>query len=151
MFKKICLGSGLFIALLTAVVTITAQSPMPPGLYFSANEFSSGIAQDSGNRPGMAVSRFILNDDYRINMVHRTTAAGAIIHDVGTELHYITEGAGTLVTGGVIVRPAGGGSATIEGGLARRVSVGDAVLIPVGTPHWYSEVEQSVTYLEVRF
>ena len=28
---------------------------------------------------------------------------------------------------------------------------GDVVFIPAGTPHWYKDVEESVTYLEVRF
>ena len=56
-----------------------------------------------------------------------------------------------LVTGGVSVRPADGGSANIEGGLAQRVAVGDMVVIPQGTPHQYTSVEGAVTYLEVRF
>jgi len=129
---------------------IAAQSPMPPGQFTSAGEFATAIQQSAGDRPGMAVGRMSNTDDYRINMIHRTQAAGAIIHEVGTELHYITDGAGTLVTGGVIVRP-DGGRPVIEGGKAQRVTVGDALLIPEGTPHWYSEVEGSVTYLEVRF
>ena len=28
---------------------------------------------------------------------------------------------------------------------------GDAVLIPENTPHWYSEVDGEIAYLEVRF
>ncbi|MBT8146419.1 MAG: hypothetical protein KJN90_06155, partial [Gammaproteobacteria bacterium] len=127
-----------------------AQSPMPPGQFMSASEFAAAIQQAAADRPGMAVGRMTNTDDYRINMIQRTQAAGAIIHEVGTELHYITEGAGTLVTGGVIVRP-DGGRPVIEGGRAQRVTVGDALLIPEGTPHWYSAVEGSVTYLEVRF
>jgi quercetin dioxygenase-like cupin family protein len=66
-------------------------------------------------------------------------------------VHHITEGAGTLVTGGVIVRAQGRGGATIEGGVSKRVSKGDVILIPAGTPHWYKEVEGTITYLEVRF
>ena len=129
---------------------LVAQTAMPPGQFMSAGEFAEAIEQSAGDRPGMAVGRMANTDDYRINMIHRTQAAGAIIHEVGTELHYITEGAGTLVTGGVIVRP-DGGRPIIEGGKAQRVTVGDALLIPEGTPHWYSAVEGSVTYLEVRF
>ncbi len=34
---------------------------------------------------------------------------------------------------------------------ARRVTKGDAILIPEGTPHQYTAVEGSITYLEVRF
>jgi mannose-6-phosphate isomerase-like protein (cupin superfamily) len=141
------------IALALAVslgAAIFAQSSMPPGQYMSAGEFAGAIEQSAGDRPGMAVGR-MTNTDHRINMIHRTQAAGAIIHEVGTELHYITDGAGTLVTGGVIVRPQGGGRANIEGGKAQRVGAGDAVLIPEGTPHQYTAVEGSVTYLEVRF
>jgi len=143
--------SALAFALVTIGFAAIAQSPMPPATYMSAAEIAAGIERTAGDRPGMAVGRFITNDDYRINMIHRTEAAGAIVHEVGTELHYITGGAGTLVTGGVIVRPEGGGRATIEGGKAQRVGVGDAILIPENTPHWYSAVDGSVTYLEVRF
>ncbi len=74
----------------------------------------------------------------------------------GTEVHYIIDGAATVVTGGPLMRPAasnkkGGGSATIQGGETRHVSKGDVIVIPAGTNHWYKEVEGSVTYLEVRF
>jgi mannose-6-phosphate isomerase-like protein (cupin superfamily) len=99
----------------------------------------------------MATSAVINSDQYRINVIRRTEAAGAIVHRPGTELHFVTDGAGTLVTGGTIARPAGGGTATIENGVSRRIAKGDAVLIPEGTPHWYQAVEGSITYLEVRF
>jgi mannose-6-phosphate isomerase-like protein (cupin superfamily) len=72
-------------------------------------------------------------------------------HLPGTELHYIIEGTGTLATGGRIVRPAGGGTVSIDGGVARQVAKGDVILIPENTPHWYKDVEGSITYLEVRF
>ena len=99
----------------------------------------------------MAVSRIEVSDHYRINLIRRTEAAGAIVHRPGTELHYVTEGGGTLVTGGIVVRPEGGGPGSIEDGLARQVSAGDAILIPEGTPHQYTAVQGSITYLEVRF
>ena len=136
---------------ITFGAVLYAQSPMPAGRYMSAAEFAAGLEQTAGDRSGMVASRFFNTDDYRINMIHRTQAAGAIVHDVGTELHYITGGAGTLVTGGVVVRTGNGGPSSIEGGTAQKVSMGDAVLIPEGTPHQYTEVEGSVTYLEVRF
>ena len=59
------------------------------------------------------------------------------------------------MTGGSIVRPtagaSGGGVATIQGGESRHVTKGDVILIPAGTPHWYKDVDGSITYLEVRF
>ena len=127
-----------------------AQEPVPPAFYTPGADIASALAAAVGQRPGMAASRIEVSDHYRINLIRRTEAAGAIVHRPGTELHYITDGAGTLVTGGIVVRPAGGGQGNIEGGLARRVTVGDAILIPEGTPHQYTAVEGSITYLEVR-
>jgi mannose-6-phosphate isomerase-like protein (cupin superfamily) len=71
----------------------------------------------------------------------------------GTEVHYIIDGAATIVTGGTLVRPAADTRAAsrIDNGVERRVAKGDVVVIPAGTPHWYKQVDGSVTYLEVRF
>ena len=128
-----------------------AQEPVPPALYTAGTEIASALAAAVERRPSMAASRIEVSDHYRINLIRRTEAAGAIVHRPGTELHYITDGAGTLVTGGIVVRPAGGGQGNIEGGLTRQVTAGDAILIPEGTPHQYTAVEGSITYLEVRF
>lgn len=136
--------------LATGLTLALAQSSMPPALFVSAGEIARGIEATAGDRPNMQVGRISNTDDYRINMIHRTAAAGAIVHERGTELHYITGGSGTLVTGGVVVRDAAD-NRVVEGGEARTVHEGDFVLIPDGTPHWYSDVEESVTYLEVRF
>ena len=130
---------------------VIAQEPVPPALYTPGTDIASALATAVGERPSMAASPIEISEHYRINLIRRTEAAGAIVHRPGTELHYVTEGAGTLVTGGIVVRPAGGGRGHIEGGLARHVTKGDAILIPEGTPHQYTAVEGSVTYLEVRF
>jgi mannose-6-phosphate isomerase-like protein (cupin superfamily) len=128
-----------------------AQEPVPPAPYTPGTDIASALATAVGERPSMAASRIEISDHYRINLIRRTEAAGAIVHRPGTELHYVTDGAGTLVTGGIVVRPARGGQGNIEGGLARHVTKGDAILIPEGTPHQYTAVEGSIIYLEVRF
>ncbi len=38
----------------------------------------------------------------------------------------------------------------IEGGEARRLSAGDVVVVPRGTPHWFREVETPMTYYVVK-
>jgi len=144
------------IASLAAILLImqtsgSAQSPAAPALYVPATEITTALQRALGERPGMGVSTITTTDQYRINLITRTAPAGAIVHVPGTELHYIMEGAGTLVTGGIVVRTAEGAPGTIEGGTAQRVQKGDAVLIPEGTPHQYTAVEGAVTYLEVRF
>lgn len=141
----------LGIALFAFPASAMAQESMPPALYTAGTDIASALAAAVAERPSMAVSRIEVSDHYRINLIRRTEAAGAIVHRPGTELHYVTEGGGTLVTGGIVVRPEGGGPGNIEDGLARQVSAGDAILIPEGTPHQYTAVQGSITYLEVRF
>ena len=147
MKKKVTVGSILFFICTLAI----AQIVVPPALYIKADDINGALQKSAAERKNMAVGTISNGDDYQINLIQRTAAAGAIVHEVGMELHFITEGAGTLVTGGIIVRPAEGGRANIEQGLARRVTVGDAVLIPEGTPHQYTTVEGTISYLEVRF
>jgi mannose-6-phosphate isomerase-like protein (cupin superfamily) len=91
-------------------------------------------------------------DRFQANVVARTKPQGGGAHALGTEVHHILEGAGTLVTGGTLVRGTGANApSTIEGGRSQRVSAGDVILIPANTPHWYKDVEGSIRYLEVRF
>jgi mannose-6-phosphate isomerase-like protein (cupin superfamily) len=136
---------------LVAASSSPAQTPVPPALFVPDAQIASVLQQALQERPGMGVSTITTTEQYRINLITRTEPAGAIVHVPGTELHYILEGAGTLVTGGIVVRPQAGAPGTIEGGVAQRVRKGDAILIPEGTPHQYTAVEGAVTYLEVRF
>jgi mannose-6-phosphate isomerase-like protein (cupin superfamily) len=133
-----------------------AQAPTPqaaPSTYLSAADVAATLEKTAKTAPDMHTAPVENTDHYRINVVQRTKPQGAIAHPGFIELHHIIEGAGTLVTGGTIVRAAGAaaGSATIDGGVSRRVAKGDVVLIPAGAPHWYKNLEGTLTYLEVRF
>jgi mannose-6-phosphate isomerase-like protein (cupin superfamily) len=144
----------------TAQPNSPASPPAPaprgtPATVVGAAELEAALKKATEANPNMSTARIDNHDQYRINIVRRGQPAGAIAHAVGTELHYIVDGGGTLVTGGTIVRPATGAPAgmlaRIEGGVTRRVVKGDVVLIPENTPHWYSEVDGAIAYLEVRF
>ena len=133
-----------------------AQAPAPaPATYLSEAELMATLEEAAKTAPAMHTAPVNLADHYRINIVRRTSAQGAIAHPDGTEVHHIIEGAATFVSGGTIVRSASaggrGGNATIDGGRSRRVAKGDVILVPAGTPHWYKDLEGSITYLEVRF
>ena len=122
---------------LSAQLSLSAQTA--PAAYLSADDVVAQLQQAAKAAPDMMVARMTTTDAYRVNVVKRTTPQGAIVHDVGTEVHYIIEGAATLVTGGVIVRQAvgtGASPATIRDGETRSVHKGD--IMPL-------------TYLEVRF
>jgi mannose-6-phosphate isomerase-like protein (cupin superfamily) len=155
-----------FAAASVAAVSLSAQqngSQAPPGpaprgtaaTVMTAADLAAALEKSTRANPNMSTAPIQSHDQYRINIVRRGRPAGAIAHGTGTELHYIVEGGGTLVTGGAIVRPAAGAPAgtlaRIEGGVTRKVAKGDVVLIPENTPHWYSEVDGAIAYLEVRF
>ncbi|HEV3063203.1 MAG TPA: hypothetical protein VGY48_33465 [Vicinamibacterales bacterium] len=83
----------------------------------------------------------------------------AIAHETRTaEVYYILDGAGTIVTGGTIAGPkappagrrSGPRGERIDGGVSRRVSAGDIIIIPGRTPHWWSALESDIHYLIVR-
>ena len=131
-----------------------AQAPSPaPSTYVSDADLMAALKTAALAAPDMHTAPVKNTDHYRINVVQRTKPQGAIAHPGFMEVHHIIEGTGTLVTGGTIVRPTGAAatSATIEGGVTRRVAKGDVVLVPAGAPHWYKDVDGTITYLEVRF
>jgi hypothetical protein len=45
-----------------------------------------------------------------------------------------------------IIRSAAG----IKNGLARKIGVGDVIVNPPGTPHWLSEIDGTIEYVEIR-
>ena len=145
---------AVLLGILLAAQIPAAPTPAP-AVYLSEASLMATLKEAGKTAPAMHTAPVKLAEHYRINVVRRTSAQGAIAHPDGTEVHHIIEGAAILVTGGTIARPAsaggGGGTATIEGGDSRRVAKGDVILVPAGTPHWYKDLEGPLTYLEVRF
>jgi hypothetical protein len=87
----------------------------------------------------------------------------AITHTRTLEYIIFTKGTGTLVTGGTLIPPTidsdpypnKNRDATIrsadgvKGGLARKVGPGDIVVNLPGTPHWFSEINGTIEYVEI--
>jgi hypothetical protein len=92
--------------------------------------------------------------------VRRRAAGGqpqyAIIHPLSIEVYQIIDGGGTLVTGGHLDPPVAPENPdlvrtkSILGGVTRKVAKGDVIVMPPGTPHWFSAVDGAITYLEAR-
>ena len=90
----------------------------------------------------------------------KTSKQEAIVHNTKvSEVYYMLDGAGTLVTGGTLAGPkreSPGLTGTsvrsdrLDGGVSRRMTKGDVVIIPGGTPHWWSNLEGDISYLIVR-
>lgn len=150
---------GVLLAMSVAGSLLRAADPASPlpATFKSAAELAAALHQSMA-KGGDQSSAPIANESHdRINIVRRDKPGPPMAHATGpakgTEVHYIIDGAATVVTGGTLVRPAADARAAsrIVNGIERHVSKGDVVVIPAGTPHWYKEVDGSVTYLEVRF
>jgi len=142
-------------------VPLKADQLAGPAVYKSGADLLATINGKLATSPGQADAPVDNQDSFRINVVRRGAPGNAMAHATGpakgNEAHYIIDGAATVVTGGTIVRPVGaatgrgGAGAIIEGGVTHHLVKGDVLVIPEGTPHWYKDVEGSVTYLEMRF
>ncbi|HEY6467460.1 MAG TPA: cupin domain-containing protein [Candidatus Acidoferrales bacterium] len=132
------------IALTIAAVAVVAQQPAaqtaPPEIktYTSAVDVQALIAQKKA-APLLAAA------PYSVNMEYRATVGPAAVHEREAEIFYIIEGTATLVTGGKLVNetrsnPTNLSGTAVEGGSSRTVSKGDFILVPEGTPHWFSKI-----------
>ena len=86
-------------------------------------------------------------------------------HDLVSEVYHIIEGSATLMTGPDLVgkkrRPAdletvrlfngpGNNSSSIRNGVTHELKTGDVIVIPAGTGHWFTKIDDHITYLMVR-
>lgn len=149
---SVFLALGVLVPAMASAQPAAAPPPPAPGsagTFKSAQELAEVLRKATAGSGGMTTSAVSNTDQYRVNIVHRSKPAGALAHAGNTELHYIIEGSGTIVTGGTIARAPGGN--TIENGETKRVAKGDVIIIPANSPHWYSAVDGTITYLEVRW
>lgn len=159
---------------LSALLLGGAQAGSPPSgaVYVGAEQLRAAVAQSvqSGARGSDTPLRTIdlSGPHVGVGVVYRAQGAspsGSSSHDKVTEVYQIVAGSGTLVTGGEIVNPqrrAAGGElvgqvngpgvsgTAILGGVSQRVSRGDMIVIPAGTPHWFSQVDEAITCSVVR-
>jgi mannose-6-phosphate isomerase-like protein (cupin superfamily) len=127
-----------------------APAPGSAGIFRAGADLQAALDRAKADGGELAGASITATDQYRGSMVHRTAPNGAIAHPGNTELHYIVEGSGTVETGGTIMRREGA-PAIIEGGESHRVVKGDIIIIPAGSAHRYSQIDEPITYLEWRF
>ena len=103
-----------------------------------------------------------------IGVVYRGKQSGGQAvaeHDLVSEVYHVLDGSATLVTGSDIVdlkpRPAdneavrmlngpGGNGASIRNGVTHHLEAGDVIVIPAGTGHWFTNIDDHIRYLMVR-
>jgi mannose-6-phosphate isomerase-like protein (cupin superfamily) len=105
-----------------------------------------------------------------IGVVHRGKLAGPAPNSVAehhqvSEVYHIIDGAATLATGpdlvGAQARPAdneavrllngpGSNAASIRNPVLNELKAGDVIVIPAGTGHWFTKIDDHITYLMIR-
>lgn len=105
-----------------------------------------------------------------IGMVHRGKLEKPIPdsvaeHDQVSEVYHVVDGSATLVLGPDITerkrRPAtlrtvvefngpGNNGSEIRNGVAHEIKAGDVLVIPAGTGHWFTRIDDHIDYLMIR-
>ena len=178
--KSILIGLGgtvLAVAGLIAQAKINPTDPQPtcnmcPGHYIPLSELQAYTKK--------AVEEKLIDQQMRdidigkahvgIGMVYRgkldKPAPNSVAeHDLVSEVYYIMSGSGTLVLGPDITdmkrRPAdletvrlfngpGNNGSTIRNGKTYNLKVGDMVIIPAGTGHQFTKIDDHLSYVMVR-
>jgi mannose-6-phosphate isomerase-like protein (cupin superfamily) len=146
---------ALLIALSLTIWAQQRQNQPPPlqGGVVTAADFAAIVAKQPKDRTGNAT--FLQLAPYNVNMEHRVNMPqNASIHDKEAELFYVVDGGGTIVTGGKLTNASkqnadnstGNG---IEGGTSKKVGKGDFILVPEGTPHWFSAIDGELTLMSL--
>jgi mannose-6-phosphate isomerase-like protein (cupin superfamily) len=178
--KKILSGltlAALCVAPLMGQTKINPTDPQPtcnmcPGTYIPLSELEAYTKK--------ALDENLLDQQVRdieigkahigIGMVHRGKldkpgADSVAEHDLVSEVYHIVSGTATLVLGPDITnrqrRPAtqrtvvefngpGNNGTDIKNGVAYNLKPGDVVVIPAGTGHWFTKIDDHIDYLMVR-
>lgn len=174
MLKPILIAAALVMTLAAVyaqnVPTATCQGC--PASYISNEELQAylkrAIARKQIDQQVRAVDAG--KSGVAIGMVHRTRldkpgTSSVAEHDHVSEVYHVISGSATLVTGPDLVdaqrRPAtnenvrllngpGSNAASIRNGVTHQLKAGDAIIIPAGTGHWFTRIDDHISYLMIR-
>ncbi|MGQ0734002.1 MAG: hypothetical protein ACT4QD_10135 [Acidobacteriota bacterium] len=170
-------GVVIGVTVMIAQAKINPTDPQPtcamcPGYYIPASELQAytrkAIAEKLTDQQVRDVE--IGKAHIGIGMVHRGKLDGpapnsVAEHDLVSEVYYIVDGSATLVLGPDIInrqrRPAtlqtvrefngpGNNGSDIRNGVAYNIKAGDVVVIPAGTGHWFTKIDDHIDYVMVR-
>lgn len=163
------------LGLIGTITSLSAQAPtchQCPATYINNSELQAYIKR--------AVDNNLVDQQVRSIDLGRSQAGIGIVyrgkldqpgknavaeHDYISEVYHVIEGTATLVTGPELVdakqRPStlqtvrefngpGKNAASINNAVTYHLKPGDVVVIPAGTGHWFTHIDDHITYLMVR-
>jgi mannose-6-phosphate isomerase-like protein (cupin superfamily) len=162
---------------LSAALLAQGDRPQPtcrmcPGTFIPKSEIDAYVAKAiAENRVDQQVRDIDIGKSHvGIGVVHRGKLAGpakdsVAEHDFVSEVYHIIEGTATLELGPDLVNPKarpadletvrlfngpGFNSEAIRNGVKYDLKPGDVVVIPAGTGHLFTKIDDHITYLMVR-
>jgi len=136
-----------------------ASITLAAGLFLgAASGASSGVIYVDHDKTAAALNKggpIAAGQGFTVSGSHRDKAGQVEVHDKENDVIYVMDGEATFVTGGTMV----GGKSTkpgqylgsdITGGETHRLTKGDVIVVPAGTPHWFKDVPLSVSYYVVK-
>ena len=151
-----------FVVILTASAAFAQQPPAPAAAaasrtMVSASDVTALIAKAKAERKdnqALLAQSMIQLAPYNVSLEYRAAVANAAVHETEAELFYVIDGSATLVTGGKLTNENRTNAANlsgsgIEGGVSRRVAKGDFLMVPEGTPHWFSALDGTVVLMSL--
>ena len=152
-----------------------AQTPQPtcqgcPATYINTDELQQYLARAKAQQiiDQQVRSVNVGKSNVAIGLVHRSRLdkPGEVAeHDHVSEVYHVISGAATLVTGPELVKPQarpatntnvrllngpGFNAESIRNGVTHQLKAGDVMVIPAGTGHWFTKIDDHITYLMVR-
>lgn len=175
--KSTMFAAGIAAVAAGPLMQVASPDPQPtcamcPGTYIPESEIQAyvkkAIAEKLTDQQVRDVN--IGKGHVGIGVVHRSTLAApapesVAEHDLVSEVYHVIDGAATLMTGPDLVgkkrRPAdletvrlfngpGNNSTSIRNGVSHELKAGDVIVIPAGTGHWFTKIDDHITYLMVR-
>jgi mannose-6-phosphate isomerase-like protein (cupin superfamily) len=143
---------------LLVVPSVTfAQQPAAVRTMVSAADVAALIAKarvDRKEGQALLAQSMIQLAPYNVSLEYRAAVANAAVHETEAELFYVVDGSAMLVTGGRLKEEKRTNAANltgsgIEGGVSRHVAKGDFIMVPEGTPHWFSAIDGTVVLMSL--
>jgi mannose-6-phosphate isomerase-like protein (cupin superfamily) len=148
----------LCFAVTLATALVIAQPPAGQTVtYKSAADIAAMAAKAKGQNDTKAqatiVQTLLSLAPYKANLEYRASVGTAAVHLTEAELFYVIDGSGTLTTGGKLTGETKNGDnltgTGIEGGKDQAVAKGDAIIVPEGTPHWFSKINSTLVLMSL--
>ena len=153
MEMRILAATGLVALLTFTIWAQRGQTPAGAAPMISASDVAAMIAKSPSDKNALG-QRMLQLGSYNVNMEHRVMGQAAAVHEKEAELFYVIDGAGTIVTGGKLVQEkrtneANLSGTSIQGGVSKRITKGDWIMVPEGVPHQIPAVDGALTVMSL--